>query len=307
MWIDFIDFLEGLRKPFLTVLFNFITLLGDEIFYILAISTLYWIWDKDRAYRLLHYILVSQIINSALKVLIRSPRPHIEDPEAHWAVSKGTIDELKNSSGMPSGHAQTSTVFWGFFYLREQITWKKIVFIIIVGLIGFSRLYLGVHFLEDVIVGYLVGILTLLGLERVYDSVQKYIEPLSFQSKLSLSLVIPPVVGSIAVLSLGLNPATETLGTVVGVYMGGIAGYLIENKWVMFTSKASNWLEGGIRIFIGVLVTATVYIVLKLIGYGIFGDSITWVSFYYRVLRYFLLALTITVLLPYLFTKIEIE
>jgi len=68
----------------------------------------------------------------------------------------------------PSGHATIAVAFYGYLTyiliksVKEKYKWPLIILaIIIIGLIGFSRLYLGVHYLSDVIAGYLVGSIAL--------------------------------------------------------------------------------------------------------------------------------------------------
>jgi undecaprenyl-diphosphatase len=71
------------------------------------------------------------------------------------------------SYSFPSGHTMYAVAFYGLlFYIiimqtkKYQTHWT-IVSIVFILLLGFSRLYLGVHFLSDVIAGYLLGILWL--------------------------------------------------------------------------------------------------------------------------------------------------
>ncbi|OKH52565.1 phosphatase PAP2 family protein [Calothrix sp. HK-06] len=164
--------IRSYANPSLDNLMLFITQLGNSsVVVILAgitILTLLW-----RRYRLEAMIFVltclgAFILNTGLKLFFSKVRPQL------W---KQLI--VETSYSFPSGHALGSMVLYGFIaYLlaNRYSKYSKIIYfiaIILIGAIGLSRLYLGVHWPTDIIAGYGVGFLwlticiTMLKLQRL--------------------------------------------------------------------------------------------------------------------------------------------
>jgi membrane-associated phospholipid phosphatase len=138
-----------------------ITRLADpEVVVVVVAITLGWLVQRRQwrsAVMLLFACLGTLIINQAMKLTFARPRPLL------WPR---LIQET--SYGFPSGHALGSIVLYGFLaYLlvRRYPGQARSIYGIAAGLIsaiGFSRLYLGVHYPTDVLAGYAVGLLWLM-------------------------------------------------------------------------------------------------------------------------------------------------
>jgi len=150
-----------LRTDLLTTIFSWITLLGKShiiIGFIGIALVLLWIWKKS--YYIFPFLIsvVGSVTFTYLgKLAMHRPRPELAIYAEH-------------SFSFPSGHATIAVAFYGFAgYLLMHATqnWNRkvnilfsILFIIIA--IGFSRIYLGVHYISDVWSGYLVGAMWLI-------------------------------------------------------------------------------------------------------------------------------------------------
>ena len=96
------------------------------------------------------------LLNLGLKLLFARARPHFDDP----------IVILKTFS-FPSGHTLTATVFYGalcVFALSRIRNWKPRALVLVlsavmIALVGFSRMYLGAHYLTDVIGAIVEGLM----------------------------------------------------------------------------------------------------------------------------------------------------
>lgn len=104
-------------------------------------------------------VLGSELVNFALKAIFRRERPSFPDPLA-----------TETSFSFPSGHSSVAIAFYGalaFVLARQLPRWRPRLAIAlaaaaVIAAVGFSRLYLGVHYLSDVLAGFAAGLAWLL-------------------------------------------------------------------------------------------------------------------------------------------------
>ena len=148
-------------NPTLDTVMLSITRLGDPDFVVVIVAmSLGWLlWQQQRlkAGTLLLMCSGTLLLNQGMKLAFARPRPIL------W---QRLIEET--SYGFPSGHALGSLVLYGFigYVLADRYPQHtRSIYSISVGLIaliGFSRLYLGVHYPTDIFAGYAVGLLWLI-------------------------------------------------------------------------------------------------------------------------------------------------
>lgn len=150
-------FLFTIRTPFFLHIYDWVTLFGNTLFVMgLAgfISIFLYFSKKNHLYLV---GLITTLVGAAttgyiMKILVARARPE-----------GGILSPIESSFSFPSGHATASMTFYGFlvYMLCVLFPSKKSPIIttgiFLIGLIGFSRLYLGVHFPSDVLAGYLLG------------------------------------------------------------------------------------------------------------------------------------------------------
>ncbi len=161
LWgIEIIKAIQRLKSPALTAIVIFITDLGTDLFYLPVILFLFWWIDEKKGFRLGILMLLSAWINSFLKDAFKQPRPFNFDQSLGLAYEP--------TYGAPSGHAQFSLCFWvpvaAWFAekksgMKRFLVWAAAIFFIL--LIGFTRLYLGVHFPTDLLAGWIIGAIIL--------------------------------------------------------------------------------------------------------------------------------------------------
>jgi len=152
--IKIIQALRDIATNFFDGLFEIITFLGEkEILIVLLIFT-YFAYSKKAGQRIAFAIFSSLLINNTLKGIIKRPRPWTH-PNATFEPVRG---ETATGASFPSGHTQNAAVTYTSLALIFRNKIITAVIGILIFLIGFSRMYLGVHYPSDVIAGLILGI-----------------------------------------------------------------------------------------------------------------------------------------------------
>lgn len=162
---------------FMVYFFEFVTLMGGWQMVIL-ISIILLIIERDKIQVLLipSITVMSVIINETIKNVIMRPRPNVM--------------ALSHASGysMPSGHSLTAVVFYGLIiiFLVAKIKDEKyrklinVLLTVLITLIGFSRVYLRVHYFSDVVAGLALGLMIVTVVYNikvgVFDNITTYLE-----------------------------------------------------------------------------------------------------------------------------------
>lgn len=271
-----------LRSDVATVVFQAFTALGYLPFYLLVLPLGYWLWDKDMFTRLAVLILTSALVNGFLKDLFDDPRPALE-----YALD----GRVGDSFGLPSGHAQMAVVTWLWlaWELRRPWFWPVAAFMV-VG-ICCSRLYLGVHDVEDVLVGASIGALSLFVFEwSLSDRFGRW-HDLDGRWQVAILLAVQP-----ALWLLWPEPDGPGAISAVGAFVvGWWAGVLVDRHRMDFRRHPS-WLRAGIAALLGLGVVFGILGALEapLLALGLGEDAARW-------LQTGFMALFITALAPWLF------
>jgi membrane-associated phospholipid phosphatase len=157
---EFVQFLVDHRTATTLLMAKLFSMLGEVEGYVLIIALIYTCFDKGLAYRLAIIALLAMTLNHFLKTLIGNPRPFVADGSypGKWAVSPENLRELASESSTPSGHAMSAGAFYAYLVGSTRNTPLKVVAVFAIVLTGLSRPVLGVHYLEDVLLGWAIGI-----------------------------------------------------------------------------------------------------------------------------------------------------
>jgi membrane-associated phospholipid phosphatase len=158
--IDLVQSLFEQRSDMILVLAQASSFLGEVEGYVVVVTLIYTCFDKGLAFRLAVVALLAMLANHFLKLLIRNPRPFVADGTylSKWAVTPENARELASEFSTPSGHAMSASAFYAYLVasVRNHPVRALALFAIIIT--GLSRPYLGVHYLEDVLLGWVIGL-----------------------------------------------------------------------------------------------------------------------------------------------------
>jgi len=281
--IEVIVAIQTIRSPALDAFFQGVTFLGNAEFYLLLAPVFIWSVNYRLGARLGILLLLSAYINQALKELFMQPRPCEPRPDV-------CIDQA-DSYGLPSGHAQNAIVFWGVIAQWIGTAWAWIAAILLMLLIGISRIYLGVHFPTDVFVGWAIGIV-ILGLYIVLgERVEKWLEGRSLAVQILLALALP-------VLFLAIQPSDVT-AQITGAFAGIAVGVALGVRYLDFDAGGQIW-KRAVRFLLGVAVVAAIFFGLRIIFPGE-GESLYAI---FRFVRYGFVGLWISLGAPWLFLRV---
>ena len=285
------QWVQSWSTDFLDLLFAAITLLGNEDTYLLWVPLLYWSINKKVGQRLFFLILLSTWLNEGLKNLFALPRP---DP----SIVEHKVEAV--GYGFPSNHAQTgAVVVWGYLAAQIRRWWFTLVAMIVILLIGFSRIYLGVHFTQDVLGGWLLGLLVLLVALRVENPLVAWLSRLSLGRQVAIAIAVPfMVLITIPADTMSRYPS-EFAGTLSGIMLGAGLGYILESRTVSFCTEGSL-AQRVLRYLVGMILVSFPYL-----GGAIIPDLSPWLlDVTVRVLRYALVGLTAFWIVPWLFVRV---
>lgn len=252
--------IAGMRSPFMNTVMSGITLLGQEaVTIVLAVIVLYC-FSKRSGYKFLFMFLTGTLINQALKFIFMIPRPWVIDPDFEIVESARSA---ATGWSFPSGHTQSAVMAYGGIANESKKKWAYFVAAALIVLIGFSRMYLGVHTCLDVVVALITGIFSIALAEILFKI---------FEDRPAFPSVIMGIASALALGFLIVVMVTDkselrddnfgTAAMIFGLSFGVFCGSIIERRFVNFETKAVWWVQ-IIKVVLGVAIILGLRIGLK--------------------------------------------
>jgi hypothetical protein len=279
--------------PWAELFFRVITELGSDYFYVVLIAIGFWAVDKRASIITAFVLVVSAVSNYWLKITFRNPRP----PSTNWLPGVHA-----SNYSLPSGHAQNSTALWGWLGMKIKTWWMSVLSTVLIALIGMSRVYVGVHWLGDVLLGWVVGLLLLIVLWRLEEPTQSVLSkynPITLYLGLALSGLAAMILTEL------LSPVTtfgleDNFGANGGLIIGLGIGLALEKRYVDFQispEHGKKW-RTALRIVIGLILLFVITLGLA----PLLPTEVYWL----RAIRYALDAIVVVFVWPFLFDKLNL-
>jgi membrane-associated phospholipid phosphatase len=276
---------------------------------------LVWAVDYSLGLRVGVMLLFSSSFNSILKMGFHQPRPYWYSAEVE------NLGQPWTGFGIPSGHSMTPVSTYGLLATEIKRNWAKVLIWVVIFLIGFSRLVLGAHFLQDVLAGWAFGFILLWLFLRYEERVKSWFNTKSIGARfgtifgISVGLIL---VGALIVFladdytvpqtwqANAAHPSDEpidpynldSLITSAGTLFGLVSGSVWLGSRGGFNDEGEVW-KRLTRFLVGFIGVALLW---KGLG-SVFPREADLLSYSLRYLRYSLIGLWISGLAPALFMK----
>ena len=275
-----IIYLQSLGTPLFTYLMILITTIGSPSFIIAILFLIIFGIDFKKGFLLLHLLLWTSLVTDILKILVSFPRPDFVDnrihnlefgikntspfsgnePKSIFALpDKQILTALRlqevytiDPFGFPSGHVALTTSLWGGSATVFKSNIIRLLTPLMIVVVALSRVYLGRHFIGDVLGGAILGLIFLIVFTHflksslINDFFKKENFELAFRRQnlifYCFMLVIP-----IIFIALSLVDAN-----VAGLFLGmNLAYLLIIRKGI--PDDSGNIAQRSARVFIAIL------------------------------------------------------
>lgn len=256
--MSFLYFLENLRMPGLNEIMLAVTTLGEETAFLVAALIVFWCVDKKKGYFLMAVGFMGTIINQILKLACRVPRPWVLDPE--FTILE-QAREAATGYSFPSGHTQSAVGTFGSLAVSMEQKWIRRMCVTLAVLVGFSRMYVGVHTPADVLVGALCAVVLIFAFKRpVLNGQVRYM-------KLVIAVMLAMAVVFLLYVELwpfpqdmdvhNLESGYKNAYTMMGCLVGVAIVYIVDVKWLNFSVDAVWWVQ-IIKVLVGLALVLAV-------------------------------------------------
>jgi len=322
--IEVIRAVQNFSSPFLNEVMKIFTEASTYGFVVFIIGLYLWCIDYKKGLHLAYAAAFTSGLNGGIKRIFKIPRPFAHAPEIM----------LKSIGGFstPSGHSSISAFIYPavLFYkpFRENLSKdsqsakpqkstvsvkiKIAAAIVLPFLVGFSRVYLGVHYPTDVLLGWGLGAFIFLSMMFFLPAIEAKLSTLTlnrtdesdaqnikFKKTASIRFTLAALFSFILIL-ISKEKVNEA-GLILGLAFGNIR--ILENSKYRFDASSGTWVQKFLRFIIGSALSCIPIIIFYLLKI----DSSYSQYRLYRFLEFFAVGLIASGLAPIIFCRLKIS
>lgn len=197
--VDVVNWMQGTFAEESGRFFDFFSTWGGPVGWPFVVSLVFWLGGSTLGLRVGFATSIASITNPPLKWVVAQPRPY---------YVTDAIEALRASDGlgMPSGHAQGVAGQWGAIGYWVRRWWALTLAALFVACTGAARVYYGVHSPLQVVVGWGMGLLTVIGVVRLERPVVAWWRSRSSLAQVAGAMLAAALIAAIALgISLGLR------------------------------------------------------------------------------------------------------
>jgi membrane-associated phospholipid phosphatase len=295
------------RLAWLTPLMQTASFLGEVQGYVLVGTLIYVTFDKSLAVRLMLLVTLTMCLNHVLKILIKNPRPFIQEGDylQKWAVPQSYARDLAIEYSTPSGHAMAGAAFYSYLFGSVKNWLVRILAVVAVLLTGASRPYLGVHFVEDILLGWAigscVGVIALSHGQRLGAWWNK----LSYARRITFAVTASAAFWGLTIAMNGwqIDSQPRAFLGYAGTITGIIIAHPLELQIVDFDPRSSSIAVKILRYLLTVTLSLSAVEALG-IFFAAIADNYSVAGYALQYARYVIVSVVGLFLAPWLFTRI---
>ena len=276
--------MQGAINPVLTAMFLAFNLLGHPAFWFFVAALLYWKGEHRKSFYLAAIIAASGLVTAVIKYAVARPRPFeqgfvkIFDP-----FSIGIHKQFDYS--FPSGHATLATA--AMLHFRKEMGKFLALGFAAIAMVMLARVYLGVHFLSDVVAGLMLGIIIAKAVEIAMQWIQEH--------EMRISGIKPLYFGVLAFIAAALAIEYFEVPEMSMALAGYFAGFLAYRELAK-NGTAIGLKKLATRAIAGIIPIGMAFVIL----HATYAPGMAMQAFY------FLSGLWITLIYPLIYNNIKV-
>ncbi|MDP4117885.1 MAG: phosphatase PAP2 family protein [Bacillota bacterium] len=230
--LDFIKYIQSFSSPALDSFLTCFNYLSQQFFLVLLVGIVYWTIDKRKGEQLAFALVFTVGFSCGTKGVFKISRPFTYD--GIRSLNTGTAPGYSFPSADTAVAASIATTF--ATWTKKPILW--ILLLLYTILIGFCRMYFGLHFPIDVLGGMILGASIGFGIKCILSHSKD-----TFPVYLIAALILVPFA------FFGQEP---DYFKAMGLMLGAVCGIYIEHNYVNFNYNI-NYRRKGARLLLGIV------------------------------------------------------